>query len=73
MKDQTAWERACELNGLLKAADALVEDARTDLSAHSGLISVLSVALRLSDQVLSDAEWAEGLQEPAAATVVTGK
>ena len=62
MSEITPWDRACDLNGLLKAADTIAHEARTNIDAFAGLVSILNVALRLSDEVCSDAEKAHDAQ-----------
>lgn len=63
MSTYTPWDRAADLYGLLKAAAALVPDARHDVDAQEGLSAVLNMAGRLSAEVLSDAEKAEKAAE----------
>ena len=62
MSKVNSYDRACDLSGLLKAADTIAYEARTSDYAFSGLVSILSVAVRLSDEVCSDAEKAHDAQ-----------
>lgn len=59
MSTYTPWDRAVDLLGLLKAADALAYDSRTDFAAYSGLVAVINMAQRLADELVSETERAE--------------
>lgn len=50
------WERATDLAGLLKAAYAICDIARTNEDAHEGLCATLSQAKRLANAIADDEE-----------------